>query len=444
VIPGDYSYKNSQISWLGAIPSHWEVKKGKFIFSPIKRIVGDEHTLYKILSLTLNGVVERDISSNDGLLPGSHSTYQVVSKNDLVFKLIDLENVKTSRVGIVPQKGIMSSAYIILQNKTEALSKYLFYYYMSLYYRNVFNGLGQGVRSSLNTPDLLQMQVILPTVLEQKTIVEFLDLKIPEIDNLILKKMHMYNLLQEHRQAIISESVTRSLDLDAPIKDSGIEWLGNIPRQWNTTRLKFIAEVRSGVTKGRDLSGKDTLELPYMRVANVQDGYLDLSEVATIIVAKDEIERYSLKNGDVLMNEGGDFDKLGRGTKWSGEIEPCLHQNHVFAVRPHNISLSDWINLYTSSTAAKQYFISKSKQTTNLASISSNSIKELPVPIPPDGERQKVLEYITRKTKEIESIMCNQNEQIEKLREYRQSLITEVVTGKIDVRGWKGEEVNDH
>src|SRR5690606_40650359 len=137
--------------------------------------------------------------------------------------------------------------------------------------------------------------------------------------------------------------------------------------------FKHIANVQTGVAKGKDNEGKDTVEVPYLRVANVQDGYLLLDDVATIEIPREDLTRYSLQPGDVLMNEGGDFDKLGRGSVWQGEIEPCIHQNHVFAVRPTAVS-SAWLNAFTGSLAAQFYFMGRAKQSTNLASISSSNI----------------------------------------------------------------------
>jgi type I restriction enzyme, S subunit len=218
-------------------------------------------------------------------------------------------------------------------------------------------------------------------------------------------------------------------------KDSGVEWLGEIPAHWEVKRLKFVADVLSGVAKGRDLGQKDVVELPYLRVANVQDGYLDLADIATIIVGVDEVERYSLKYGDVLMNEGGDFDKLGRGYVWEETIAPCLHQNHVFAVRPHSGVDPYWISIITLTSYAKHYFILKSKQSTNLASISGTNLKELPVLMPPEGERNEILLYVKDATAKIDALISRIQEGIEKLREYSTALISAAVTGKIDVRG---------
>jgi type I restriction enzyme S subunit len=233
------------------------------------------------------------------------------------------------------------------------------------------------------------VQVPLPIIpaSEQVAIANFLDRETSKIDALIAEQQRLIELLQEKRQAVISHAVTKGLNPDAPMKDSGVEWLGEVPRHWGVRPLKYLANVQTGMAKGKDLEGIETVDIPYLRVANVQDGYLDLDEVHLLSVPVTSIERYLLKEGDVLMNEGGDFDKLGRGCIWSGEIDPCVHQNHVFAVRPHSIS-GEWLNAYTTSNAANSYFISRSKQSTNLASISSSNLMGLLVPLPPLAKRQ--------------------------------------------------------
>ncbi len=164
-----------------------------------------------------------------------------------------------------------------------------------------------------------------------------------------------------------------------------------------------------------------------MRVANVQDGFLDLEKMHTILIEEKSLDRYLLRTGDVLMNEGGDFDKLGRGAIWTGEIEPCIHQNHVFAVRPHSIHPS-WLNIYTSSRQANSYFISRSKQSTNLASISSLNLMELLVPIAPDDETTHILAFLDQETAKIDALIAEQQRLIELMKEKRQAVISHAVT----------------
>ncbi|MCX5493919.1 restriction endonuclease subunit S [Kaistia dalseonensis] len=167
---------------------------------------------------------------------------------------------------------------------------------------------------------------------------------------------------------------------------------GIIPKGWKTLELDEIAFVQTGIAINGEPDRTNPIRLPYLRVANVQDGHIDLSEVKYITVSEHQVARYALQVGDVLMTEGGDFDKLGRGAVWNGQIAPCLHQNHVFAVRPDQAQvLSAFLAAYCESAAGKRYFLSCSKQTTNLASINSTQLKEMPIVVPPLREQQRIV-----------------------------------------------------
>ncbi|WP_350015438.1 restriction endonuclease subunit S [Rhodanobacter sp. IGA1.0] len=281
---------------------------------------------------------------------------------------------------------------------------------------------------------LAETTVPLPPLAEQSAIAAFLDRETGKIDALIGEQEKLLTLLAEKRQATISHAVTRGLNPNAPMKDSGLPWLGEVPAHWKVVRLKFIASVQTGIAKGKDVTGRDTVTVPYLRVANVQDGFLKLDEVALIEVEPTQVERYRLLPGDVLMNEGGDFDKLGRGAIWHGEIEDCIHQNHVFAVRPHNVRPA-WLNQVTSSEYAQFYFIGRSKQSTNLASISSTNVMELPVVLPPDDEQADILDWIQFEAERFNRLESEVNQALLLLKERRSALIAAAVTGKIDVRG---------
>lgn len=210
-------------------------------------------------------------------------------------------------------------------------------------------------------------------------------------------------------------------------KHSGVEWLGQVPAHWNVIPLKFIAKVQTGVAKGKDNSLQETILVPYLRVANVQDGYLDLDTIAEIEIPADDLPRYQLQKGDVLMNEGGDFDKLGRGHIWDASIEPCIHQNHVFAVRPHGVS-PVWLNVITGSQYAQFYFMTRSKQSTNLASISSTNLMELPVILPPTTEQTQIAAFLDRETAKIDGLVAEQRRLMALLKEKRQAVISHAVT----------------
>lgn len=282
---------------------------------------------------------------------------------------------------------------------------------------------------NLSIEEMGDLPVPLPPLDQQAVISNFLDSETARIDALIAEKKRMLALLEEKRAALISRVVTRGLDPNAPLKPSGQEWLGEIPAHWGFQRLKQLADVRGGLTLGKQYSG-ELLEYPYLRVANVQDGYLRLDEVSTVGVPASEVASNLLTYGDVLMNEGGDIDKLGRGCVWRAEIAPCLHQNHVFAVRPHSVD-SDWLALWTSTLQAKRYFESRAKRSTNLASISGSNIKELPVPLPPISERIAIQQFLAVRNTRFETFRGELRDSLRLLAERRAALITAAVTGQI-------------
>ncbi len=176
----------------------------------------------------------------------------------------------------------------------------------------------------------------------------------------------------------------------------------NLPTGWKRKRLEKVAIIQTGIAKNQT-SKEECIEFPYLRVANVQDGYLDLSEIKTIKIPKNKVNRYRLKNGDVLLTEGGDFDKLGRGSVWEGQIHNCLHQNHVFVVRPNDHELlSSFLSAQTGSSYGKRYFLSCSKQSTNLASINSSQLKAFPVLLPPLPEQKAIADLLSTWDEAIE------------------------------------------
>jgi len=171
------------------------------------------------------------------------------------------------------------------------------------------------------------------------------------------------------------------------------EWPFEIPESWELPCFDDVSIIVSGVTKGRKLAGRETITLPYLRVANVQRGYLVLDVMKEIEVLVDDREKYRLERGDVLMTEGGDWDKLGRAAIWNEEIESCIHQNHVYRVRSASKKelLPSWIALYANSPAGRSFFENASKQTTNLASINMTQLRACPLPLPPAGEQRRIV-----------------------------------------------------
>jgi type I restriction enzyme S subunit len=208
-----------------------------------------------------------------------------------------------------------------------------------------------------------------------------------------------------------------------------------VPEGWERRPLEKLAQVRSGVAKGK--SGlKDPITVPYLRVANVQDGRVVLNEVKDIEIERRQLERYSLQYGDVLMNEGGDYDKLGRGDVWREQIKPCLHQNHVFAVRPDTEELDPFfLAALAASNYGKTYFLSCAKRSTNLASINSTQIKEFPVLLPPLPEQKKIAQILSTWDQAITAT----ERLLENSQQRKKGLMQQLLTGKKRLPGFEGE-----
>ncbi|MET9581586.1 restriction endonuclease subunit S [Streptomyces sp. NPDC006539] len=195
---------------------------------------------------------------------------------------------------------------------------------------------------------------------------------------------------------------------------------------WDHLPLEEVATVAAGVTLGSEPVGDGSVELPYLRVANVLDGRIDIADVKTVRILRTQYERFALRKGDLLLTEGGDLDKLGRGAVWDGRIDACLHQNHVFRVRCGEQMSPDFLALYTSSAEGRAYFQRVGKQTTNLASINSTQVKQMSVPVPPVEEQERLLGPIHAVRRRADVI----ERQIAKLRAVQQGVIEDLLSGK--------------
>lgn len=287
----------------------------------------------------------------------------------------------------------------------------------------------------LDTELLGRFTVPCPSLEEQRAIVSRLQRETTELDSLVAAKERLLALLVEKRRAVISQGGVGRGRLQPELRETGSPWIPPIPKSWGISRLKFLAQVRGGLALGKKYGDEALIERPYLRVANVKDGYVDLRDLATVTVPASEADACLLKPGDVLMTEGGDADKLGRGCVWQGQVDPCLHQNHVFAVRArHDVRIDpEFLSLWTSGEPAKAYLESRAKQSTNLASISATNIEELPVPVPPVAEQRAIVDLVTRKTAEIDGLTLKTQRSMALLKERRAALITAAITGQIDV-----------
>ena len=423
-------YKDSGVEWLGQLPSHWGAKRLGQFFDERREKVSDED--YPALSVTMQGIVPQ---LETAAKTDAGDNRKLVLKNDFV---INSRSDRKGSSGVSTYDGSVSLISIVMTPR-DIHPPFVHHLLRSYPFQEEFYRYGKGIVADLWSTNSSEMRnILIPDVptSEQAKIAAFLDLETAKIDALIEKQQRLIELLKEKRQAVISHAVTKGLNPNTPMKDSGVEWLGEVPAHWLVRRLKHSAALQSGIPKGKDLAGRVTIDVHMLRVANVQDGYLDLTDVHSIQIEPSEVERYSLKYGDVLMNEGGDNDKLGRGAVWRSEITPCIHQNHVFAIRPITVE-PEWLDLVTRASYAKFHFYRVAKQSTNLASISSTNIKETPLLIPPEKERAEIISYVDRQLKKFELLEQKSRLQIELIQERRTALISAAVTGKIDVRDWQ-------
>ncbi len=291
--------------------------------------------------------------------------------------------------------------------------------------RRALQARGQGSTFlELSNDSLLSYPIDVPTLDRQQRIADFLDDQVAGIDSIIAARMTQ----AERLSALWGAALDREF-LEESIKP---------------VRLGRLAEVQSGLTiNDREQRGLEAgTPLPYLSVANVKDGYLDLTVVKVATVSPGQVFRHSLQRGDVLMTEGGDLDKLGRGTVWSGEIDPCLHQNHVFAVRPHDGDLDPWyLTLFSQSRPARVHFMLTASKSTNLASTSASKVQALAVPLRAISEQRAIAASLKRQREELDRAGCYLDRSSELLAEYKQSLITAAVTGELDVTTASGRSL---
>ncbi len=269
--------------------------------------------------------------------------------------------------------------------------------------------------------DLRKLRLSVPPVSEQRKIAAILS----SVDDAIEKTQAVIDQVQVVKRGLMQELLTRGLPgRHTRFKQTEI---GEIPEDWELRTLSEVASVQTGLAKNKGNAG--SLSVPYLRVANVQDGFLDLAEMKSVEVNEDALSRYALRAGDVLFTEGGDADKLGRGTVWSGEIDPCLHQNHVFVARSRGNLRPEFLSLYGGSSRGKEYFFNCSKQTTNLASMNSTQLKGLPVPIPRVDEQDEILERIGV----FDHRLKLEEGYLDELNKLKSSLMSALLTGELRV-----------
>lgn len=429
--------KDSGIEWIWEIPEGWSKNKVIRLFDIIgsgttpKNITSDFPVVNWIQSGDITGsfvpACKNVISAN--LL----SQYSALKVYPAPFIIIAMYGASVGNASISLIDGCVNQACCVLSSPSCNLH-YAFYVIKSAQSYLVRKAVGGG-QPNISQETIKQLWLPLPPLSTQDIIVRNLDATCSKIDDLLTSVHASIEEYKKLKQAVITQAVTKGMRGEREMKDSGVEWIGEIPKEWRKTQLRHCAAIKSGITLGKSYS-KDTvlIERPYLRVANVQGGYVDLNDLATIEVTPDEDLKYRLHSGDVLMTEGGDRDKLGRGCVWHGEIEPCLHQNHVFAVQTNEtILLPEFLEYLTASDVGRSYFDVTAIKTTNLACTSSSKVLAFTIPLPPIEEQIEIVGFIKKRSLELNKLIMKKELLVQELENYKKSLIYEVVTGKREV-----------
>ena len=427
--------KDSGIEWIGAIPAAWGVHRIASHFQEIKE-KNTANAYSNALQFKMGKIIAKPQKWDEDETNETYSAYTVVHPNTIMINGLNLEfDFVTQRVARVECNGIITSAYIALSPRNDINAEYICYLLKSYDACLAFHSMGRGLRKILSYSELKNKPIVVPPLAKQEHIAAFLDAECAEIDAVLEKTRASIEEYKRLKQAVITQAVTKGIRGDMPMKDSGIEWIGDIPAEWRKTQLRHCAAIKSGITLGKKYEKTDSLvERPYLRVANVQDGYVDLSVLTTIEVTQDEELKYRLRAGDVLMTEGGDRDKLGRGCVWHGEIEPCLHQNHIFAVQTSKDTLlPEFLEYLTVSDVGRSYFDVTAIKTTNLACTSSSKVLAFTIPLPSVEEQAEIVEALNTKCAGIDALVAKKQQYLTEIENYKKSLIYEYVTGKKEV-----------
>ena len=333
---------------------------------------------------------------------------KIAEKDDILLSV----RAPVGPTNLSPGKVCIGRGLTAIRPSDKLLLKYLLYYFR--YFEAQLQQKGTGTTFKAITQDVIKnLEIPVVSLSEQERIIARIEELFSQLDKGVETLQKTKQQLAVYRQAAISSAFPQ-------LNQNG----------WK--RLDEIAEIIGGITKGRNLEGQDTIELPYLRVANVQNGYLDLSEIKTIVLKQTEKEKYLLKYGDVLYTEGGDRDKLGRGTVWYDEIEECVHQNHVFKARLDKThALSEYVAYWSMSIYARNYFYAKGKQSVNLASINKSVLSALTLPVPSLVEQRQVITDIKERLSVCESIDNTIDIALQQAEAMRQSILKQAFEGGI-------------
>lgn len=422
----------SGVDWIGSIPTHWHIQalsqQFREHFSPNNG--GGEGN---VLSLSYGRIVDRDVTSNDGLLPESFDTYQIVEPGDIVLRPTDMQNDQRSlRTGIVRRRGIITSAYICLRAREVAFSAFGHLVLHAVDLTKVLYSLGGGLRQSLKFADLRRLPLPIPPAAEQVVIAAFIERETGKIDALVAEQERLIALLKEKRQALISHAVTKGLDPNVRMKDSGVEWLGRVPAHWDVTRLKYATDLIVDCPHETPTYDDDG-EFFVVRTADVDEGRLAVDQMRRVAEPeyRQRVRRSTLQRDDVVYGREG--ERWGHAALIPTSERYCLGQRMMQFRACMQTSAEFLMWQLNSECTYRQGDVDTVGATSPHVNVST--IRNFAIAKPPIDEQRAIANFIGRASSRIDGLVDQARSAMELLHERRSTLISSAVTGKIDVRG---------
>ncbi len=429
------NYSKTKITWIEEVPSSWKIVPLFFVATDNKR--KNKNNNENVLSLSYGKIIKRDLSKNFGLLPNNFDSYQEVDKGYIIIRSTDLQNDKKSlRVGLVKENGVITSAYIGLSLKENINSEYLFYYLNMCDLKKVFYSLGGGLRQSLRFEEFKRFPVILPSLNEQKLISEYLDRKTKKIDLLIEKIKKKIKLLDEQKTALINQYVIKGLNPFVEMKDSGMDWVGDIPKHWKLGKFKHIISCLTDYTANGSFKSLAEnvkyLDEGYSRLIRLTDLRKNFINTGVFISQKSHefLRKSELFGNEILIANVG---SVGVAIKMPLDQGKCSLAPNMYLVRNQiaNSDLEYVLFLLNSNIIQNQLKLVITS--TAQPKINKDNLKSLRILMPPLEEQKQIGNYLLEKNKQIDLLIHKEKERKSLIIEYRQSLISSVVTGKIRI-----------
>lgn len=422
--------KDSGIPWIGQIPEHWEVVDVRRLFY--------EHSLQNkdlseknLLSLSYGNIIRKNIETNEGLLPASFNTYNIIDVGDIVFRFTDLQNDQRSlRTGLVKERGIITSAYVTVRKKSDLSSSYFHKLFHTYDTCKVFYSFGGGVRQSMKFEDLQKLPVLVPPIEEQERIAAWLDEKCGEIDELVEVEQLMISDLEAYRQAIITEAVTHGLNSTRRLKKTSIQGISGIPEEWNEVNLLKVIYFRARLG-WRGLKAEEYVDegYPFLSAFNIVSNNLQWANLNFINKQRyDESPEIKLSLNDILIvKDGAGIGKCARVENMP--LGESTVNSSLGVITVSEKLYYSYLFYFFLSTPFQNnvYFL---KNGMGVPHLTQENMKSVRIPLPPILEQKMIADYLDAKCAEIDELIKVKQEKIETLKQYRQSLIFEAVTGK--------------